>query len=132
MKNKPPPLETIKIYLKNAKRRIHSAKVLLKAKEYNDAVSRAYYAFFDAASAALLKEGLSAKTHHGLILLFDKYFIKTKKMPLKIGRWLSRAKEAREEADYEVRKEFTKDYTEEVIKEAEEFVDAVGKMLKLK
>ena len=120
----------IEIALKQAKERIESAETLLKIRNYRDAMSRAYYAFFDAASAALLTKGLVAKTHHGLIILFEKHFIKTKEVPMKIGRWLAKAKQAREEADYERRKEISQESVKTAVQSAKEFVKEIEKLIK--
>ena len=115
----------IKEYLKNAKERIESAEILMNAGKYNDAISRIYYSFFDAATAALLAKDLTAKTHHGLIVLFEENFIKTGEISMGVGRWLARAKEAREEADYEALKKFTEQETKQIIESAKEFVGYV-------
>lgn len=120
----------IKKYLERAKSRIRSAEVLKKAGQYNDAISRVYYAFFDAATAALISKGLFAKTHHGVIILFEQHFIKTGVASIQAGRWLARALEARQEADYEVYKEFTKEQVEAGIKAAKEFIAEIKNILK--
>lgn len=121
--------DEIKTYLKNAKDRIKSAEVLKEAGQYNDAISRIYYAFFDAATAVLLTKDLFAKTHHGVSILFENNFIKTNLVKPEIGRWLARAKEAREEADYEVYKKFSKEEVEKGIQIAKEFIDEIEKLI---
>lgn len=113
-----------------AKERIRSAKLLMKAMLYNDATSRAYYVFFDAATAALLSEGKIAKTHAGLIILFSFYFVKNEKVHPKFIRLFKKAKEAREEADYEIYKKFSKEEVEMVIRVAEEFVAEIERIVK--
>lgn len=120
----------IKVALEQAKERIESAEALLKINNYRDAMSRAYYAFFDATSAALLTKGLVAKTHHGLVILFEKYFVKTEQVSVKIGRWLVKAKQAREEADYEREKEISRESVEAAIESAKEFVEQIEKLIK--
>ena len=92
---------------------------------HNDAVSRAYYAFFDTASALLITKELSAKTHSGVITLFSLHFIKTKAVPLKYIHFFRRAKDAREEADYELLKKFSKKETEAIINTAQDFTQFV-------
>ena len=122
----------IKKALEMAEERIESAEVLFKIGNFRDAISRAYYAFFDAASAALLSKNIVAKTHHGLVILFDKNFIKTKIFPVKIGRWLAKAKQAREEADYERAKEVKPETVEEAIKTAKIFVKEIKRLIEIK
>lgn len=126
---KPSPKE-IKIALEIARERIESAEALVKIGNYRDAMSRAYYAFFDAASAALLTKGLVPKTHHGLTVLFDQHFIKKKKIPAEMGRWLIKTKQAREEADYERLKEISKETAEATIKAAKKFIKIIEKRIK--
>lgn len=125
-----PSKEEIEKHIELAKKRLHSAKVLIKEGEYRDAVSRAYYAFFDAASALLLTEGLVAKTHAGLLSLFGLHFVKEGKIKPKFARFFRKAKEAREEADYEVYKEFSKKETKKIIQTAKEFIQEIEKIMK--
>ena len=115
----------IRKYMDNAKSRIKSAEVLHDTGQYNDAISRIYYAFFDAATAALLTKEITAKTHHGLVLLFEQHFIKSGAISSEIGKELARIKEEREEADYEVFREFTEEEVEKDLKAAKEFIQAV-------
>lgn len=122
-------LKEINKYLENAKERIKSAEVLKDADHYNDAISRVYYAFFDAATAALLSKNLATKTHHGLLLLFEKNFIITGEMECETGRWLRRSQEAREEADYEIYKEFDRKTAEAGIKAAKKFIQEIEKII---
>ncbi len=124
-------IKEVEEYLKNSKERIESAKILMNAGKYNDAMSRVYYAFFDAATAALLSKNLTAKTHQGLIVVFGENFIKNGKITAGAGKWLARAKEAREEADYEIHKRFDRKTVENGIKAAKEFVEEIEKYLHL-
>ena len=121
--------EEIKIYLEKAKDRIRSAQILLREGQYNDAISRIYYAFFDAATVALLTKNLRVKTHQGLIILFNKRFVKNKKMPIKTARYLTKAFEARQEADYEARKKFDRESVKTAIQSAKEFVKEIEKLI---
>lgn len=110
------------LLIENAEERIKSANILLENKLYNDAISRAYYAFFDAANALLVTKGLMAKTHAGVINLFSMHFIKTKQVPVEYIKYFRQAKTAREEADYELLKKFNKQETQDIINTAEGFI----------
>lgn len=110
------------LLIKNAEERIRSANILLENKLYNDAISRAYYAFFDASNALLVTKSLMAKTHAGVINLFSLHFIKTKDIPVKYIKYFRQAKTAREEADYELLKKFSRQETEEIINTASDFI----------
>ena len=62
--------ELIQGYLAKAREKARVARDLLAKGEWDDTVSRAYYAAFHAAQAALLTEGQRADTHRGLVTLF--------------------------------------------------------------
>lgn len=64
-----------------AKRALASAKLLLDSGDMDGACNRAYYAMFDAASAALLSIDAPvpaevARTHSGLIAAFSLHVVK--------------------------------------------------------
>lgn len=113
------------IHICRAKENLEEAKILLEEKSYRGAISRTYYSFFEAANAALITKGLTAKTHAGVIQLFSLNFVKTNDVPAKFARFFSKAREAREEADYQFLKEFSKEETEIIIKTAEEFLKEI-------
>jgi uncharacterized protein (UPF0332 family) len=84
---------------------LKSAKVLLEMGDTDGACSRAYYAMFDAARAALIQAKAPvktevAKTHNGLSAAFSLHLIKSGKLSADLGRALSRAHETRLLADY--------------------------------
>ncbi len=118
------------IHICRAKENLEEAKILLEEKSYRGAISRAYYSFFEAANAALITKGLVAKTHAGVIQLFSLNFVKTNEIPVKFARFFNRAREAREEADYQFLKEFTKKETERIIKTANEFLEEIEEKFK--
>ena len=53
----------IKGYLEKAEKKLEVAKKLFDSADYEDSVSRAYYAVFHASQALLLTEGEKAETH---------------------------------------------------------------------
>lgn len=66
-----------------------------------------------------------------MIISFGENFIKNGKITSGAGKWLARAKEAREEADYEIHKKFDKETVKKGIKAAKGFVEEVEKYLHL-
>ena len=52
--------------------------------------NRLYYAAYYAVTALLIKDGLSAQTHHGVIHMFNLHYIKTGKLDSKYGRLYGR------------------------------------------
>ena len=77
----------------------------------------------------MLTQGFVAKTHAGLLTLFGLHFVKTNKVDPKFARFFRKAKEAREEADYEVYKEFSANEAKSIIKTAKEFIKEIEKKL---
>lgn len=89
-------------YIQKAERKLEVAEKLLKSEDYEDSVSRAYYAVFHATQALLLTEGEHAETHKGVVTLFVLLFVKTGKFSKNIGKCLANLKDDRESGDYEV------------------------------
>ena len=78
---------------------------MLAIEECDGACSRAYYAMFDAARAALLhfqpdSLGARAKTHKGLISAFGQHIIVTAILPVEFGTAFGTVEKMRLLADY--------------------------------
>ncbi len=118
--------ESIKIRIKEeletAQKRLDAAKLLLEKGMLEDAINRAYYAFFHAAKAMLNVLGYDAKTHSGLISEFGLRIIKTNLIDKKFAQYLRRAFEMRETSDYEIGAIFSEEEIQTLIKNAEEFL----------
>ena len=113
-------------------RYLKSAKILLKEKDYESSVSRAYYAMFYSAQAALLTKKLSFSSHKGVISAFGEHFIKTGIFPKEMGRELNRAFEKRQIGDYEYTFVITKQEAEEILRNAKEFITKITQYLQEK
>lgn len=98
------------------------AEKLLKSSDYDDAVSRSYYAVYHAAQALLLTEGERAETHKGIVMLFGLLFVKTGKFSKNIGKYLANLKDDRENGDYEVFSFIDKETAETAISETKQFL----------
>jgi len=88
---------------------------------YDDAVSRAYYAMFYATSALLWTKGLGSSKHHGVIAMFNQYFVKEGLIEKEYSKMLTKGYKLREMADYKMYKTTNQD-ADEALKKAEEFV----------
>lgn len=84
-----------------ARQFLDSADLLLTHGDGASSVSRAYYAMFLAAEAALLTRGVTARSHRGIIGAFGEHFVKTGLAGKFDGRSLVRAHEQRLVADYD-------------------------------
>lgn len=121
--------ELIHGYLAKARQKARVAGDLLKTKEWDDSVSRAYYAAFHAAQAVLLTEGQHAESHRGLITLFGLLLVKTGKFDKKWGKFLANLKDDREASDYEALSWIDEATARRAVTEAGEFISAVERYL---
>ena len=122
--------ELIGGYLVKAEDKLGVAQRLLAQSDFEDAISRAYYAAFYAAQALLLSEGLTSKSHGGLITLFGLHFVKTGKVDKKYGRFLSNLMEDRQQSDYSLFSGFDRSDAENAVTEARAFVEEIRRLLK--
>lgn len=106
-----------------------SARVLLNTGDADGACNRAYYAMFDAARAALLASGAPvepeiARTHSGLISAFSLHLVKTRRVPVELGKALNKVEDLRLVADYKG-DPIENEEAGWAVKQAEEFVHAM-------
>lgn len=113
-------------YLAKARDKARVARDLLARREWDDAVSRAYYAAFHAAQAALLTEGQRAETHRGVVTLFGLLLVKTGKLEKRWGKLFANLKDDREAGDYDALSWIEEETASRAVREAEEFVGAVA------
>jgi len=111
--------------LERAEKALKSAKLLEENGELEDAASRAYYAIFHAARALLFSRGVNAKTHKGAISLFDEKIVKQGIMNEEYADMLRKAFDLRQKSDYEIYARTSSELVEEVIRNAERFLEAV-------
>jgi len=117
-------------YIQKAEKKLEVAERLFKSGDYEDSVSRAYYAVFHAAQALLLTEGEHAESHKGVVTLFGLLFVKTGKFGKNIGKYLANLKDDRESGDYEVFSYIDKETAETALSEAKEFLKEAKLYLK--
>lgn len=116
--------------LRRADESLEAARVLLQNNFLRDAVSRAYYAVFHAAQAALATQDVRMpKRHSGVISLFGERFVKSGKVEKRFADYLSEAFVLRQKSDYEVGVEFERSSVEEIVKKAEEFLHEIKTLL---
>ncbi len=79
---------------------LKQADEMFDMKYWDIASNRYYYACFHAVQALLIQNGLSCKTHDGLIACFGLNFIKTGKISTRLGSFLARVEQLRQKGDY--------------------------------
>lgn len=122
------------MWVAQAERSLNTARLALPT-DPNAACSRAYYAMFYAARAALLTAGHTekamGKTHAGLISAFGEIIVKPGHLDPGLGRALSRASRDRLIADY-VGDLVENDVAERTIEAAAGFLIAVKEWVEAK
>ncbi len=115
----------IEMFIMRARRSLDATHHLFRGGFYEDAVSRAYYSMYFAAKALLLKRNITVKTHKGLLSKFGLEFVDEGVVEKYYGRALRIAEELREEADYSISREISKEEAESLIEDAEKFLDRI-------
>jgi len=116
-----------KAHMEKAIKRLRVAEKLLHDSEYEDAISRAYYAMYHAAKAALAIQNVFPKTHGGVVSEFGRKFVFTGIFPKELGKALADAKAARETYEYSVTTTIERPEAEAILSNAQTFVNAVKK-----
>ena len=122
-------MRTAKAHLEKALERLRVAEKLFRDGEYEDAISRAYYAMYHAAKAALSTVNVFPKTHEGVVSEFGRKFVLAGILPKELGKNLADAKAARETYEYSVTETVGKSEAETILSNAQEFVKTVKKHL---
>lgn len=122
-------LEEAQGWLHRAEETLAAATALLDAGFYREATSRAYYAMFYAARAALALEGIHVHKHSAVISAFGRRLANARRVSQHLHRTLLVAFEDRGDADYELAWEPTRENAERRLSEAKEFVSEIGRFL---
>lgn len=110
--------------------KLDAARELYEKGFFEDAASRAYYAMFHAARAALVQVGVNAKTHEATVSEFGRRIVLERGFPRELGRALAEAKAARETYEYSATALIEEEEAEKLLKDAESFVVTVQDRLK--
>lgn len=79
---------------------LRAAEALLGMGLLRDATSRAYYAAFHAARALLVRRGIQAKSHGGLLRMFSQHVVSAGDVPSRFNGVLTRLMALRGASDY--------------------------------
>jgi len=127
---KPPHEREILANLERASESLLAAQALHARGFYDFAASRAYYAAFYAATAALLRENLVVGKHSGVIALVHRHLVRTGRLAEEQGKVLNWLFELRGVGDYGVLAHVPGEEAERAIHAAEEFVSTVKALLR--
>jgi uncharacterized protein (UPF0332 family) len=116
--------------IRKAKYKIKTANIDFENGQYDDAVSRSYYAVYHAMTAALLSKGLVYSSHARTIGAFNLEFIKLGIFPKKFTRIIHDLFEDRQTGDYDVDITFERIVAETNIKNAKRILSTIIKYLR--
>lgn len=114
--------------LADARRSRDAARLLARQGFFADAVSRAYYAMFYAARAAVHSEGAEPKTHSGVASEFSRLFVQTGRVTASTAKLFRQFASLRADADYEDR-DITAREAKDGLRAAEQMLRAVSSVL---
>jgi uncharacterized protein (UPF0332 family) len=112
-----------------AQEALRATGTLLAAGFPDFAAARAYYAAFYAASALLLAEGKTFRSHRGAVALIHRDYVRTGRLPLDIGRILSTLSDLRSVGDYGGATHVSHAEANGALLEAQQFLEAVRALL---
>jgi uncharacterized protein (UPF0332 family) len=115
----------VRFRLEQAQTALTSAEVLLDHGDQHASVNRSYYAMFYSVLALLLVAGQRTTKHAGAIALFDREFVKDRKLPEQLSNWLHDAFDLRQMADYRELFRISAAQAGRLLDHARKFVSAV-------
>jgi len=121
----------IRTRLSKAREDLAAARSLLTLGYLRVAVNRAYYTIFHTASAALLWIGVERSRHLGVQSAFGEFLVKSGSIEPEFGRLYAKAREAREEQDYDLEAApLTLQDAAQIVDDAERFVNRIEQYLR--
>ena len=130
MKKEEARTEVIRYWMEKAHEALQSACAEQLAGRLVFAINRAYYGCFYSASAVLLREGEKFSKHTGVRAAVHRSLVKAGKVDASWGRFYDLIFKSRQRGDYQELVEFSSEEAEELISQAEGFVDVMKKLLK--
>lgn len=118
-----------RLRLSMAREEVQTARDNIARAHYRAAVSRAYYAVFYMASAALFAISITRAKHSGVESAFSEYLIKPGHVEAEYGRLYQKARRQREEADYAEDTTIDEATAGQIVADAERFVDRLERFL---
>jgi len=92
--------DLVRYRLDKAFETLEDARVLASAGRWSPCVNRLYYACFYAVSALLISDSMSSAKHTGVRSLFNRFYVKTGKIPKEMAQVFNDLFEKRREGDY--------------------------------
>ena len=117
--------------LDNAKQTLADAKIIADNKLWKAAANRLYYACFYAANALMVKFGLQAKTHAGIIRLLGLNFVSKNLMDSELSDMYYKLFTLRQKGDYDDWIVVKESDIIPLIEPAEKFIAEIEKLINI-
>ncbi len=122
-------MERIDPLFNKAQKYLRSSALLLEMEDFDSSVSRAYFAMFYSAQAALIHNGGGLPTRQSIRGAFRDRYIETGVLPQHAGRVLQEAADLQEMADYAHDFAIDRFTAERILQEAEAFVNSLERVV---
>jgi len=119
-----------RLRLEMAREELDTARENIAHGRFRAAVSRAYYAVFYMASAALFSQSVVRGKHSGVESAFSAYLVKPGHVEAEFGRLYQKARRQREEADYAEDMIVDEAMARQTLSDAVRFVDRLERFLR--
>ena len=129
MKGEKARREVIEYWIEKAKEALNSARSEQMAGRFVFAINRAYYGCFYSASAVLLNKGEKFSKHSGVRAAIHRSLVKTGEIDMSWGSFYDLIFNSRQRGDYQELVNFSPEETEELISQAEGFVNEMRHLL---
>ena len=116
--------------LERAREELATASENVAHGHYRAAVSRAYYAVFYMASAALFSQSIQRAKHSGVESAFAEFLVRPGHIESEFGRLYQKARRQREEADYADDVDVNEAAARQTLVDAARFVDRLERFLR--
>jgi uncharacterized protein (UPF0332 family) len=122
--------DLIEYRLQSAREMLHDARLLQEnGGSPASIINRAYYSVFYAALALLVTVEVEPNKHAGVLAKFDELFIRPGILPKEMSRIIHHAFDMRQAGDYQKSRVITAEQALEILRSAEEFVQATEQKL---
>lgn len=120
----------VSLQLQKALKNLDQADNLCSMEYWDLAANRYYYACYHAIQALLIDSGLSCHTHAGLIASFGMHFVRTGKVDVSYGRFVSRLEQLRERSDYNCNYDVSEDEVMTMKEPTHQLISKIHDLLK--
>lgn len=106
------------------------ADEMYSMKHWDLAANRYYYACYHAVQGLFISDEVSSHTHSGMISLFGLHYVKTGKVDLSCGSFLSRMVQLRQKADYNCMYDVSENDVKDFVQLARNFICRMESLVK--